>query len=191
MESLNRLGHLNAAIDIMAQRLPVELFAIVDKTNQEVDLRHPSHIRNSQGANRRSFDLDQVDKTGQNRVLDDLLSTLYSKFEAIAEGHRAVHDVVVGIAKREGLGSGKHLSGGFKEMWKLYQSEVAIAIPLKSPPSDEIRSAPCYMIVWQQRVMCPHDLVGCRPQKPTSSRKLTEIKRRHVDIFYFLEIPLT
>ena len=174
----------------MAQRLPVELFAIVDKTNLEVDLRHPSYIRNSQGANRRSFDPDQVDKTGPNRVLDDLLSTLYSKFEAIAEGHRAVHDVVVGIAKREGLGSGKHNSGGFKEMWKLYQSEVATTIPPKLAPSNEIRSAPCYMIIWQQKVMCPHDLVGCRPQKPTSSKNLTEIKRRQVDIFYFLDIPL-
>ncbi|KAL8794900.1 MAG: hypothetical protein Q9195_002612 [Heterodermia aff. obscurata] len=123
LESLNRLGHLDSAIDTIAQRLPVELFAIVDKTNQEVDLRHPSYLRNSQSANRRSFDLQKDDKVGQSRVLDDLLSTLYSKFEAIAEGHRAVHDVVVGIAKREGLGTGKHLSGGFKEMWKLYQSE--------------------------------------------------------------------
>ena len=147
MESLNRLGHLDAAIDIIAQRLPVELFAVVDKTNQEVDLRHPSHLRNSPGAKRRSFDLDQGEKTGQNRVLDDLLSTLYSKFEAIAEGHRAVHDVVVGIAKREGLGSGKHLSGGFKEMWKLYQSEVAIATPRKWPLPDKIRCVPCYMII--------------------------------------------
>ena len=160
----------------MAQRLPVELFAIVDKTNQEVDLRHPSHLRDSQGAKRRSFDQDQGDKIGQNRVLDDLLSTLYSKFQAIAEGHRAVHDVVVGIAKREGLGGGKLFSGGFKEMWKLYQSEVDIAIPLDWPPSDRNRCARCYIIIWQQTVMCPHDLVECKPQKPTCTKRRTEIK---------------
>jgi hypothetical protein len=49
---------------------------------------------------------------------------LYAKFEAIAEGHRVVHDVVTGIAEREGNRKPGSLTGGFKELWKLYQSEV-------------------------------------------------------------------
>ena len=125
LESLNKLGHLDAAVDTIEQRLPVELFTIVDRTNREVDLRHPTHLRGS-SLDRGYLDPDLGSKNSQNDVLNDLLSTLYSKLEAIAEGHRAVHDVIVGIAKREGLGTRTNLSRGFKEMWKLYQSEVNI-----------------------------------------------------------------
>ena len=126
LESLSRLGHLDAAVNTMEQRLPVELFAIVDRTNQEVDLRHLSHLRNLQGVDKRLAGTGRDDNNSRSDVLNDLLSTLYSKLEAIAEGHRAVHDVVVGITKREGLANRSDLSGGFKEMWKLYQSEVII-----------------------------------------------------------------
>ena len=123
LEALNRLGHLETAVDKMDQRLPVELFAIVDRTNQEVDVRHPSHLRGSSKDQRESLD-STLDAAGRPDVLNDLLWTMYSKFEAIAEGHRAVHDVLVGIAKREGLRNRSTLTGGFHEMWKLYQSEV-------------------------------------------------------------------
>lgn len=133
LESLHRLGHLDAAVNTMEQRLPVELFAIVDRTNQEVDLRHLSHLRNLQGGDRSIAGIGQDDDSSRSDVLNDLLSTLYSKFEAIAEGHRAVHDVVVGITKREGLGNRSDLSGGFKEMWKLYQSEVTIHLDHVNP----------------------------------------------------------
>ena len=64
------------------------------------------------------------ENSGRGDVLCDLLWTLYSKFEAIAEGHRAMHDIISGIAKREGLRQSVSLTGGFKELWKLYQSEV-------------------------------------------------------------------
>ena len=124
LESLNRIGHLDTAVQTIEQRLPVELFTIVEKTNQEVDLRHPAHLRQLQGLATRSIGISPAETSGESEVLNDLLSSLYSKFEAIAEGHRAVHDVVVGIVKREVSGSRLDLSGGFKEMWKLYQSEV-------------------------------------------------------------------
>ena len=124
IESLNRLGHLDVAVDRMEQRLPVELFAIVDRTNQEVDMRHAAYIHGATKVEKAPLDLDFDHSQGRNAVLNDLLWTLYSKFEAIAEGHRAVHEVVAGIIKREGLRQPKSLLRGFKEMWKLYQSEV-------------------------------------------------------------------
>ena len=125
LEALNKLGHLDVAVDKMEQRLPVELFAIVDRIHQEVDHRHPSHLRSSSEGKRRTLDFDLEGSSSQTQVLDDLLETLYSKFEAIAEGHRVVHDVIVGIAKREGLRDRSSLARGFDEMWKLYQSEVS------------------------------------------------------------------
>ena len=124
IEALNKLGHLDLAVDRMEQRLPVELFAIVDRTNQEVELRHASQIKVSRVIEAKALNLDLEQNQGQREVLNDLLWTLYSKFEAIAEGHRAVHDVVAGMVKREGLRHPKKLTRGFKEMWKLYQSEI-------------------------------------------------------------------
>lgn len=117
------MGRLDVAVDRMEQRLPVELFSIVDKTNQEVDQRHPGHLRDIQKAEKGIPDFDLDGNSSRSHVLKDLLWTLYSKFEAIAEGHRAVHDVIAGIIKREGLDPSS-LTGGFREMWKLYQSEV-------------------------------------------------------------------
>lgn len=125
IESLNKMGRLDVAIDRMEQRLPIELFSIVDKTNQEVDQRHSGYLRDVQKSERGIIDFDLDGNSSRSHVLKDLLWTLYSKFEAIAEGHRAVHDVVAGIIKREGLGNRNSLTGGFREMWKLYQSEVS------------------------------------------------------------------
>ena len=124
IEALNKLGHIDVAVDRMEQRLPVELFAIVDRTNQEVELRHASRIRVPRAAEPGALNLDLNQSRDQREVLNDLLWTLYSKFEAIAEGHRAVHDVVAGVVRREGLRHPQKLTRGFKEMWKLYQSEI-------------------------------------------------------------------
>lgn len=128
LESLNRVGHLDFAVDRLEQRLPMELFKIVEKTNHEVDQRHRGHIRDIQKYDKGISDFDSDGTGSRSHVLKDLLWTLYSKFEAIAEGHRAVHDVVTGIVRREGLGQFESLTGGFKEMWKLYQSEVGVRI---------------------------------------------------------------
>lgn len=128
LEALDRLGCLELAVDRIEQRLPVELFTIVERTNQEVDLRHPMHLRDS-GQLESILDPHVQDDKERGDVLDDLLWTLYSKFEAIAEGHRVVHDVVGGIAKRNGVRHPERLGGSFKELWKLYQSEVSVVGP--------------------------------------------------------------
>ncbi|KAI4130514.1 MAG: hypothetical protein LQ347_003348 [Umbilicaria vellea] len=124
LESLNRMGRLEVAVDRMEQRLPIELFSIVDRTNNEVDHRHPTHSRGQKGSTHNQRVLEMSENSGRDEVLRDLLWTLYSKFEAIAEGHRATHDIISGIAKREGLRQSVSLVGGFKELWKLYQSEM-------------------------------------------------------------------
>lgn len=123
IEALNKMGHLDAAVDRIEQRMPVELFAVVDKTNTEVDARHPNLPRGF--SSRDSISNSPVETNEQRgHVLTEFLWTLYAKFEAIAEGHRVVHDVVKGIVEREDIHKGSNLTGGFKELWKLYQSEV-------------------------------------------------------------------
>ncbi len=49
---------------------------------------------------------------------------MYSKFEAIAESHRVLHEVIGGIAVREKVTKPETYTTGFKELWKLYQLEM-------------------------------------------------------------------
>ena len=126
LESLNNLGYLSNAIGNINQRLPVELFKLVDKTNQEVAQRHPSSLLGITRARKRgskSLDLGLGENDVRVTVLYDLLWTLYSKFEAVMEGHRVVYDVVKGISKREGW-TDLTLANGFVEVWQLIQSEM-------------------------------------------------------------------
>ncbi|XHG00175.1 hypothetical protein AWENTII_003641 [Aspergillus wentii] len=123
IESLNKMGHLDIAVDRIEQRLPVELFAVVDKTNAEVDARHPNSARGFTSQDSKiNSPTEIIEKRGH--VLSEFLLALYAKFEAIAEGHRVVHDVVAAIVEREGIPKSSALAGGFKELWKLYQSEI-------------------------------------------------------------------
>ncbi|KAI4264300.1 MAG: hypothetical protein L6R42_000590 [Xanthoria sp. 1 TBL-2021] len=124
LEALDRAGCLDVAVDRIEQRLPVELFTIVDRTNQEVNLRHPAHLRETGRLENALLAHDFYDAKRRSEILEDLLWTLYSKFEAVAEGHRVVHDVILGIARRNGLRQLGNLTGSFKELWKLYQSEL-------------------------------------------------------------------
>lgn len=120
VESLNSLGRLDVAVNTITERLPTETRKVVEKCSNEVDQRHPSTMRGSKDGR------DVLDGTNsaRNIVLNDLLGALYARFEAIAEGHRVVHEVIGGILKREGLRGSSSLTGGFRELWKLYQSEI-------------------------------------------------------------------
>jgi len=135
VESLNKMNRLEVAVNTIEQRLPVELFKVVDKSNNEVAQRHPSilraHASKKGGKAKSGIESDEV----RSMLLNDLLWTLYARFEAIAESHRAVHDVVAGIVCREGLrdSSSATLTRGFKELWKLYQSEVSRPVTAQVP----------------------------------------------------------
>lgn len=124
VESLNKLGRLETAVNTIKQRLPVELFSIVNETNSEVDQKHPSSLRggltNTQG--------NQIYGSRENNiradVIYDLLWALYAKLESIAESHRVFHDAVKAVVRREGAENSAVLLGGFKELWNLYQNEI-------------------------------------------------------------------
>ncbi|OAX80380.1 hypothetical protein ACJ72_05292 [Emergomyces africanus] len=124
IEALNKMGNLRVAVDRIEQRLPVELFAVVDKTSAEVAARHPEHRRNAQSQESRVYGIPTELDADRGYVLSEFMWNLYAKFEAIAEGHRIVHDVVTGIVERENIRKPGSLTSGFKELWKLYQSEI-------------------------------------------------------------------
>ncbi|CUS10633.1 unnamed protein product [Tuber aestivum] len=127
LEALNSLGHISNAVGTVNQRLPVELFKLVEKTNNEVDQRHPSSltgVARSVGKFIKALDLGLSDNDVRVTVIHDLLWTLYSKFVAVMEGHRVIYDVVKGISRRDGSQDVASLAGGFMEVWQLIQSEM-------------------------------------------------------------------
>ncbi|KAE8553102.1 hypothetical protein EYB25_004481 [Talaromyces marneffei] len=142
IEALNRMGNLDIAVDRIEQRLPVELFAVVDKTSAEVDARHPNLARTLLSQDNKSGLPTEINEQ-RGPVLTEFLWNLYAKFEAIAEGHRVIHDVIVGIIHRERLGK-TTLADGFKELWKLYQSEIRSLLHdyLATDGDDSYRTVP-------------------------------------------------
>ncbi len=124
IEALNKLGHLDTAVNRIEQRLPVELFKVVEKTNNEIDARYPGEARGRADRENKRVAAPTDSRYGRGAVLSDFIWTVFAKFEAIAEGHRVVHDVVSGIVGREKLPRPASYTGGFKELWKLYQSEI-------------------------------------------------------------------
>ena len=123
LEALSKLGHLEAAVEAVEQRLPVELFKVVERTNTEVHQRHPKSKSSSVKAHKPFSDL-AAERWDAAIVLEDLLGVLYGRFEAIAEAYRAFHEVIGGISRREDAGNTLKLTRAFKELWKLYQSEI-------------------------------------------------------------------
>ncbi|ETI22955.1 hypothetical protein G647_04750 [Cladophialophora carrionii CBS 160.54] len=123
LESLNKLGQLDEAVSRIEQRMPMELYKVVEKTNHDIDAKYPGHRRGHLNrTSRKTLSLHTND--GRAQVLSDFLWTLYSKFEAIAESHRVLHEVIGGIALREKVAKPETYTTGFKELWKLYQMEM-------------------------------------------------------------------
>ena len=128
IESLNRMDRLDVAADRIEERLPVELFKVLERTLSEVEQRHPQSIMRS-GAKNRLDALTAVSggpDAEQRATLEDLLTMLYAKFETIAEGHRVLYDVTAAILKRDAVSAADSatLNRSFRELWKLLQSEI-------------------------------------------------------------------
>lgn len=121
VESLDRMSCLDVAVDAIEQRLPVELFRVVERSYTEVETRYPGVLRtiNKQAKPDLTNEVDQDKKA----ILEDTLSTLYAKFEAIAEGHRVLYESITTVFRRQGSEE-KALLRSFNELWKLYQSEI-------------------------------------------------------------------
>lgn len=124
VEALNKLGRLQNAVETLKQRMPVELFAIANETNNEVDQRHPSSLRGGTSKSEGLNIYNSRETQMRAEVIHDLLWSLYGKFEAIGEGHRVFHESIKALIRREGAGNNIALLGSFKELWNLYQNEI-------------------------------------------------------------------
>ncbi|CAH1761821.1 7912_t:CDS:10 [Entrophospora sp. SA101] len=132
LESLAVLGKLPQVLEKITQRIPVELYQLVDKTVAEVEARYVDIIKTH---NTKRFDitdlytLESSENDVQMEILKDLLWTLYSKFYAVLQGHRFALEVVERISKRPSNNKTTEESQIIKvypfiEIWKPVQNEV-------------------------------------------------------------------
>lgn len=124
VESLNRMNRLENAVDAIEHRLPVELFTVVERSHMEVEQRHPAVMRSAAKLQRNAMGITWGADGERKETLEDLLTTLYAKYEAIAEGHRVFHDVMAAIIERDDHDESAGLNRSFRELWKLLQSEI-------------------------------------------------------------------
>ncbi|RHZ43763.1 hypothetical protein Glove_856g10 [Diversispora epigaea] len=132
IESLAILGRLPQALKAITQRIPLELYQLVDKTVAEVEERNADTIvivKTKKNDSLNGFSLESPENDTHMEILKDLLWTLYSKLDAVMQGHRFVIDVVEMISKRPEYAkitaeSQKIRSYPFSEIWKPIQSEV-------------------------------------------------------------------
>lgn len=125
--ALRSLSQVHRAMDTLTQRLPLEVYQLVDKTISEVESRHSIDLRASDSRRREVRTFDGFGKSEANaEVLADLLWTLYSKLAAVLSGHRIVHDCILAIVKesknKDNLIDTPEYN--YIEVWKPIQSEA-------------------------------------------------------------------
>ena len=125
--ALHSLAQLHRAMDTVTQRLPLEVYQLVDKTIGEVEARHTLHLHDARSKDsREQIFNNSIKSQSGSQVLADLLWTLYSKLSAVLSGHRIVHDCVLAIVKdsRQGNDLKDMPEFNYIEVWKPIQSEV-------------------------------------------------------------------
>jgi exocyst complex component 4 len=123
--ALHSLSQVHRAMDTLSQRLPLEVYQLVDKTINEIEGRHSIDLRNFGRRQRTTFD-GSGRHEASSEVLADMLWTLYSKLAGVLSGHRIVHDCVLAIIKesknKDNLTDMPEYN--YIEVWKPIQSEV-------------------------------------------------------------------
>ncbi|CAG8559752.1 1079_t:CDS:10 [Racocetra persica] len=102
VESLAALKRLPQALETITQRIPIELYQLVDKTVAEVEERNANSfaaLTTKKYDMTEVFSLDAPENDAQLEALRDLLWTLYSKLDAVLQGHRFILDVIERINK--------------------------------------------------------------------------------------------
>ncbi|ORX92580.1 hypothetical protein K493DRAFT_316507 [Basidiobolus meristosporus CBS 931.73] len=131
LETLYVLGKLPSALESIQQRVPIELYQLVDRIVEEVDSRAKREMSLFNPEKRYTLlasgglqAIQQAENEMSNEILRDFTTTLYSKLETMLEHHKFVLDVSTKIQKRNKATEGEPNPYTFKEVWMSVQSEV-------------------------------------------------------------------
>lgn len=128
VRSLQALGKLPFAIDVVMQRMASEIGATVDRTAAEVRARHP-HI--AFGVETTLFDADGDIDEQVAEPLRDLLWTLFSKWEAMFTAHMSFEsatstllDSSRGTRPSRGSAAPAYLGVDRRAVWSAFENEL-------------------------------------------------------------------
>ncbi|KAF8578412.1 Sec8 exocyst complex component-specific domain-containing protein [Ramaria rubella] len=145
LESLTVLGELGNGLDIVAQRLPVEIYSLLEGTidevneraefNKRMSLLAPGYPSSNVGATRnpalsvlRLASLESSVKEADQETLRDLFWTLYSKLDAVLQSLRVVYEVANRIGSRRDFKDSSGAKPGalfpLADLWPTLNSEI-------------------------------------------------------------------
>ncbi|KAL1918993.1 uncharacterized protein VTP21DRAFT_2374 [Calcarisporiella thermophila] len=105
VEALGLLGKLPEALEVIQQRLPVEIYQLVDKTITDVEERSAVYMNQSESyvSTRdalEQYSLQASESEEEQSILRGFMWSLYSKLEAVLAGHQAIIHVALKINKQ-------------------------------------------------------------------------------------------
>jgi exocyst complex component 4 len=128
VESLHEMGSLAECVGIIRERLPVELYDLVERTIEDVEKRHPNiNIPKTLSRpmdERSNFllvipDLLALDsQANEAEALRDLMTTLYERLEVVMQAHFSISNNIAYKVKSI------HESYSIAEVWAAVQGEV-------------------------------------------------------------------
>ena len=125
IEALYAVGKLPYSLDLMIQRLPIEVHQTVERTIGEVRNRHRDAVTTLTPLDPLAADVED----NHHEPLRDLLWTLFSKWDALLQSHRLLYDTVIqlqdrSIVDKRGTVQNSALNYDFSDIWKPLESEL-------------------------------------------------------------------
>ncbi|KTW28876.1 hypothetical protein T552_01505 [Pneumocystis carinii B80] len=145
-KALYLLDVFPVAIDIIVQRLPVEIYQLIDKTINEVEQRDLNLLQNMfpKQKSLNIIDTDFSEDIMKSEILKDFFWTLYSKLIAVLNRYNIMYIYISDLSsiqseENEGITSGL-VSFNFLNIWKPIESEIQTLL------SNYVVDGPCQII---------------------------------------------
>ncbi|KAL7752158.1 exocyst subunit [Sorochytrium milnesiophthora] len=183
VESLLVLGKLAEGLEVIQQRVPMELYQMVDRAVVDFEEKRGSGTLSSvqasnswsAGSNGDVHSLRDKSKQPQLQVLREFMETLYAQLECVMEAHKLVCNLVDGMTRRQmfanfGNDESKFPIYTIQDVWVAVQAELKTLIMDYLRPSGNAASS-----------LHLSDLM--KAKKPRSSKDTTG----HSELFHFVD----
>jgi len=127
LECLRLLEQLPEALETIRQRLPLELYSVVEKTINEIDKKNENSYNISKNSklifkSKNISDLIGINsQEAKSNLLKDMLKLLYSKLDSIVQIHAFILNTSEKMLKLEGIQSTIYT---IRDVWIAVQNEI-------------------------------------------------------------------
>jgi len=127
LECLRLLEQLPEALETIRQRLPLELYSVVEKTIHEIDKKNENSYNINKNSkilfkSRNISDLIGINsQEAKSNLLKDMLKLLYSKLDSIVQIHAFILNTSEKMLKLEGIQSTIYT---IRDVWIAVQNEI-------------------------------------------------------------------